>query len=233
MEESESQVSSRILKELESVKEKRGYLMPHHGLLALTAPNLLNGYDACYSALTLQNRELCEREKEFVWLGILAVKQEHLATQHLTKYLQAGGEIADITVAVRIASFAMGTDIYSFAERYWNDKVKTLSAQDAYFESLKLLYKETNISTRLIQLTMCAIHTSIKNWSALAWHIENAYSLEIPEKHIAEALTYSMFTGSIPNFIEGCGVWQKMIKDQKVNASPEFIAWASIDQLGP
>ena len=72
---------------LNTVREKRGYLMPHHGLLALTAPELLQGYDACYSALTLGNRYLAEKDKEFIWLGILAVKEEFLATQHVAKYL--------------------------------------------------------------------------------------------------------------------------------------------------
>ena len=43
---------------LERVKAKRGYLLPHHGLMALTAPQLLEGYDACYTALTLVPRTL-------------------------------------------------------------------------------------------------------------------------------------------------------------------------------
>ena len=60
---------------LNAVRDKRGYLMSHHGLLALTAPDLLEGYDACYTALTLVKRHLSEREKEFVWLGILATKE--------------------------------------------------------------------------------------------------------------------------------------------------------------
>ena len=84
MKQSQTPLDPAAAKErLNAVREKRGYLMPHHGLLALTAPALLEGYDACYTALTLGNRYLDEKDKEFVWLGILAVSEESLATQHV------------------------------------------------------------------------------------------------------------------------------------------------------
>ena len=36
---------------LERARAKRGYLLPHHGLLAVAAPRLLEAYDAAYTAL--------------------------------------------------------------------------------------------------------------------------------------------------------------------------------------
>ena len=76
------------LKRLEAVKAKRGYLLPHHGLMALTAPELLAGYDACYTALTLVPRTLSEYDREFVWLGVLTARREHIASQHLVKFFK-------------------------------------------------------------------------------------------------------------------------------------------------
>lgn len=43
---------------LDEVRAKRGYLLPHHGLLAIAAPRLLAGYDAAYTALTLEPRTM-------------------------------------------------------------------------------------------------------------------------------------------------------------------------------
>ena len=36
-----------------------------------------------------------------------------------------------------------------------------------------------------------------------------------------------MFTGSIPNFIEGCEVWRRMISNGEVKATEPFRQWAS------
>ena len=70
--------TNTALKDLEAVRDKRGYLLPHHGLLALSAPNLLQHYDQLYSSLTLTDRHLDRHDHEFVWLGVLMSTQEAL-----------------------------------------------------------------------------------------------------------------------------------------------------------
>lgn len=218
---------------LEAVKRKRGYLMPHHGLLALTAPELLEGYDACYTALTLGDRYLAERDKEFVWLGILAVKEEFLATQHVAKFLNAGGNPRHVSMAVRMAAYAQGATAFEFADTYWNVHVPGLDAKQHYMTGLFALLEHEPIDGKLLHMAMAAIHTSIRQWTPLEWHIAEAYALGADENHLAEALSYSMFTGSIPNFIEGCEVWRQMITKEQLDASEPFRLWASIDQSGP
>ncbi len=221
------------IKRIEAVKEKRGYLLPHHGLLALTAPQLLEGYDACYTALTLGERFLDEIDKEFIWLGILAVKEEFLATQHVSKYLEAGGSPDRVPVSARMAAYAQGASAFEFAEKYWKAHVSSLDGRAEYLAGLKALVKSAQIDEGLLHMSMAAIHTSIRNWTQLEWHIDWAYQCEVPETHFSEALSYSMFTGSIPNFIEGCEVWRKMILDDLVDATEPFKHWASTDQDGP
>lgn len=221
------------LNRLQAVKDKRGYLLAHHGLLALTAPQLLEGYDACYTALTLGNRHLKEVDKEFVWLGVLAVMKEHLATQHVRKFLAAGGNAELVTLSVRLAAYAQGAEAFGFAEQYWTGHVPDFSAKQQYLDGMLALSGSTQIDEQLLHLSMAAIHTSIRGWQALKWHIEAAYELKVPEVYLAESLSYAMFTGSIPNFIEGCDVWRDLILENKVDASEPFKLWAATDQDGP
>lgn len=218
---------------LDEIKKKRGYLMPHHGLLALTAPDLLAGYDACYSALTLGERQIPTKDKEFIWLGILAVREEYLATQHVTKFLDAGGSSEEIITATQLAAIARGVGSLSFAIQYWNAQVPEINGPSYYLDTLLKLTHGTPVQDSVLHLSMCAIHTSLQNWEALKWHLSWAYEMEINESYIAEALTYSMFTGSIPFFIEGCEIWRSMIANGHVDATEPFKLWAETDQSGP
>jgi alkylhydroperoxidase/carboxymuconolactone decarboxylase family protein YurZ len=218
---------------LKAVREKRGYLMPHHGLLALTAPALLEGYDACYTALTLGKRHLSERDKEFIWLGILAVKEEFLATQHVGNFLKAGGNDKHVIMAVRMAAFAQGASAFEFAESYWSSHVPKMNGRGQYLHGLHALVDDASVQETTLHLAMAAIHTSIGNWAQLKWHISATYDLGVAETELAEALSYSMFTGSIPHFIEGCAVWHEMIKAGEVDATKPFQDWAAVDQSGP
>lgn len=220
-------------KRLEEIKAKRGYLMPHHGLLALTAPELLAGYDACYNALTLNQRQLDPVEKEFIWLGILAAREEYLATQHVTKFLGAGGSAVEVRAAAQLAAIARGTDSLTFAMQYWRDQVPEISGSSFYLDTLLKITDGTEITLSRLHLVMIAIHTSLQNWQELKWHIAWSYDEDVSEEHIAEAMSYSMFTGSIPFFIEGCEVWRSMIADGEVKASEAFHLWATTDQSGP
>ena len=62
---------SNLVKLLSGIRAKRGYLLPHHGLMAITAPALLDAYDAAYTQMTLNDRVLDHHDREFVWLAIL------------------------------------------------------------------------------------------------------------------------------------------------------------------
>lgn len=234
MTKNDMQLDSEAAQErLQAVRAKRGYLLAHHGLLALTAPEILAGYDACYTALTLSDRHLEEKDKEFVWLGVLAVMKEHLATQHVGKFLAAGGTAELVTLAVRMAAYAQGSEAFEFASQHWTGHVPGFEAKGQYLDGLKVLSEPIGVEDRLLHLGMAAIHTSIRGWRALRWHIEECYALDVPEVHLAESLSYAMFTGSIPNFIEGCDVWRAMIIENDVEATEPFKLWANTEQDGP
>ena len=55
-----------LIKNLQTIKAKRGYLLPHHGLLQISEPDLLSAYDTFYEVMTLRARNLSELSKEII-----------------------------------------------------------------------------------------------------------------------------------------------------------------------
>jgi alkylhydroperoxidase/carboxymuconolactone decarboxylase family protein YurZ len=221
------------LKRLEAVKAKRGYLLPHHGLMALTAPQLLDGYDACYTALTLVPRALSEHDREFVWLGVLTARREHIASQHLVKFLKAGGTKAEVDLIVRLTAVAEGAGAYAFIAEHWQHHMPTYNRQKLYLDTISQTYADSSLRPGLVHMALAAVHGCLQRVTELKWHIAECYRLKVPEYELAEAISYVMFSGSVPFFIEACGVWQNMIRDGEVTPSARFKLWAEMDQGGP
>jgi alkylhydroperoxidase/carboxymuconolactone decarboxylase family protein YurZ len=69
-------------------------------------------------------------------------------------------------------------------------------------------------------------------WDALALQIEAAYADEVPELDLAEAISITMFPGSVPHFVEAARVWRELIASGKVKASQPFREWASLSGQG-
>lgn len=218
---------------LAAVRAKRGYLLPHHGLLALTAPAVLDAYDATYTALTLTPRVLTEHDKEFVWLGILTATREAIAVHHVRKFKDAGGDPATIDLAIRLAAFAEGAGAFAFAGSHWQAAIGGYDHRAAYLDALERLLPATAPRPGLVHAHLAAVHTCARRWTEVGWHIEAAYRSELPEAELAEALTLTMFPGSVPNFVDACGVWRDLVRAGRVNASPAFVVWAESDERGP
>jgi hypothetical protein len=85
---------------------------------------------------------------------------------------------------------------------------------------------------RLVHLAQCAVQVCRARWRLLEWQIEAAYAAAVPEDEIAEAITLAMFPGSIPRFVEACGVWRALIADGRVAASERYRAWAALTGQG-
>lgn len=221
------------LARLEAVKAKRGYLLPHHGLMAITAPELLAGYDACYTALTLVPRHLSPREREFVWLGVLNARRESIASQHLTKFTAAGGTQAEVELLVRLSALAEGAGAFDFIAEHWQHHLPGYDRAAAYADAFKRTIDGGAARLALVHMAAAAIHGCLQRHRTLAWHIAECYRLKADEYELAEALSYVMFSGSVPYYIEACGVWQQMIRRGEVAASAPFATWAAIDSGGP
>jgi alkylhydroperoxidase/carboxymuconolactone decarboxylase family protein YurZ len=215
---------------LRAVKSKRGYLLPHHGLLAVTSEKLLDAYDQAYTALALDMRVLNIHDREFVWLAILIATDEALATHHIPKFRDAGGSDAEIAAVLGLCAWALGGKAYGFVGKHWIEHLPDLDIDRCYADSLQQLLG--GVSPRLALMAVAAVHAANGDFDLLARIIPLAYAHDVPEPELAEALSLVMFPGSVPNFVEAARVWLGLIRDGTVKPSPAFAAWARLDGQG-
>ena len=222
--------TEEIADRLSAVRAKRGYLLPHHGLMAITAPKLLDAYDAIYTAMALDDRILSRHDREFVWLGVLISTDEANATHHIAKFLAAGGTNEEVDVVMDITALALGFVSYRFVATCWTSHLPGIAPHVTYLRGLKKLAGD--VPMRLVHMTAAAVHTCRAAWDALAVQIEAAYADAVPEADLAEALSLAMFPGSVPHFVEAARVWLELVEAGRVPASPAFRAWAGLAGQG-
>ena len=218
--------SEAVLAELAALKEKRGYLLPHHGLLAVGEPRLLAAYDRLYTTLTLQQRSLDERAKEFVWLTMLVTTEEAIATHHIRRMRDAGGTDAEFELATRLSAFAKGANDFLFVEKHWSRHLPDYDATRAYRGGIAALVGTSGVAPGWVELALAAAHTCQRRWHWLDEHIIGAYREGVQERALLEALSLTMFPGGVPNFVEAAARWQQLILDGRVTPSQAFGAWA-------
>jgi len=117
---------------LETIRDKRGYLLAHHGLMALAGNGLVEAYDALYTRLTLTPGDLSRDELELVWMAVLTRLDEPLGTHHIPRYLEAGGSREEFTGILAITALAKGVSCYQFVEGNWLAHLPDMSPQAAY-----------------------------------------------------------------------------------------------------
>jgi alkylhydroperoxidase/carboxymuconolactone decarboxylase family protein YurZ len=219
-----------LAERLAQVHARRGYLLPHHGLMALTAPRLLEAYDATYGALALDDRVLSHHDREFVWLAVLAATDERVATHHIQKFRDAGGTDAGIGAAFAAAALAIGAEAFDFAARDWARQLAPFDPRAAYLAALHRVAPDAPM--RLVHLAGLAVQVCRARWRPFGWHLEAAYADAVPEEEMAEAISLAMFPGSVPYFVEACAEWRRLIQEGRLPASPRFLAWARMTGQG-
>ncbi len=215
-----------VVAKLAAIKEKRGYLLPHHGLLAVGEPRLLAAYDQLYTTLALQQRTLDGRAKAFVWLTILVTTEEAIATHHIRRMRDAGGTDAEIGLAIRLSAYAKGANDFLFVSECWSPHLPNYDATRAYRDGVAALVDTNSVAPGWVEMALAAAHTCRRRWHWLDEHIAGAYRQGVPERALLEALSLTMFPGGVPNFVEAAARWQRLILDGKVSPSPAFDAWA-------
>lgn len=215
---------------LRAVKAKRGYLLPHHGLMAVLSEPLLDAYDAAYTRLALDPKVLDVRSREFVWLAVLIATDEAAATHHIPKFLAGGGTADEVSAALRLACWAVGARGYRFVAEWWTPHLPGFDAWAAYRADLARL--AAPVALRLAIPAAAAVHAARHDHAALAEAIRFAYAERVPEPELAEALSIMMFPGSVPYFVEAARVWLRLIRDGEVTPSAAFAAWARLGGQG-
>lgn len=221
-----------VEKRLEALRAKRGYLLPHHGLLAVAEPALLEAYDATYTALTLKPRHLSERAKEFVWLTILVSTREAIATHHIRRLRDGGGSDADLELALRLAAYAEGGTAFTFVAEHWAPHLPDYDTERAYREGVEAIAGGSGVPAGWLEMALAAAHTCHRRWWHVDVHIRGAYAAGVAEAELAEALTLTMFPGGVPNFVDACACWRALILAGAVDATPPYRAWAEAPGQG-
>ena len=188
-----------LQEELEAIRAKRGYLLPHHGLMAISMPRVLDAYDTLYSELTLTDRVLNKHEHETVWMAILIACEEALGTHHVRRYYDAGGSNEELEHISALAAYVSGARAHTFIEAHWQPHLPGYEPRRAYLAGLARC--TTPIPDEITQIAAAAICTCRGEWSLLAWHIEALYAIGGREHAMAEALSLTMFPGGVPNFV--------------------------------
>lgn len=217
---------------LAGLHAKRGYLLPHHGLLAVAEPALLEAYDATYTAMTLNERALEERDKEIIWLIILVATNEAIATHHIDRLRKGGGSDADLELAVALAAWAQGAPQFVFVKNYWGAHLPDFAPITAYRRGLDALVGEHPVAPAVVEMGLAAAHQCHRRWDWVKEHIRGAYRHGADERALAEALSLAMFPGGVPNFVDACGHWRDLILAGEVEPSAPYRAWAELSGQG-
>ncbi len=218
------------LQRLEQIRGRRGYLLPHHGLMATALPGMLEAYDALYAALALTPHTLNRQDHEYVWLALLIGVEESLGTHHIKRFRDAGGSDERLCHAIAVAACARGIDAFRFVATHWSAHLPGLGARAEYVDGFRRTAGEDQLG--LAHLAAMTVHVGRANWQGLAWQIVAAYDDGVDEDAMAEALSMTMFPGSVPNFVKACRTWQQLIVADEVAASTRYRQWATMAGQG-
>jgi len=221
-----------IAARLAALQAERGYLLPHHGLMAVAAPDLLAAYAETYRAMTLRRRTLDDQAKEFVWLAILVATDEAEATHHIARYFAAGGTMDGVEAAVRLTALARGAAAYRFVDAAWQPHLAGWDGRRSEAAARADIARSFSLGPGLVVLADAATRICLGQWDELGWAIEDAYAADVGEDALAEALMLTMFPAGVPSFVRAAAVWLELIRAGRVAASPRYRAWAAVGGQG-
>jgi hypothetical protein len=217
---------------LEAIRAARGYVLPHHGLMAAALPELHTTYEAMYRALTLDPRHLAPLARESVWLAILSACEEPVGTHHLQKFRAAGGTDAQALAIFRLATWAGGASCYATLDAAWGGHFPGAPLREAYVDGARALLADGALAEPLGRICLAAIHTACDQHWGLAAEIEAALALGVAEGELAEALSLTIWPRGVNPFVRAAECWLGLIRAGRVPASEGFRAWAAAPDQG-
>ena len=217
---------------LKSLRATRGYLLPHHGLLALATPDLLDAYEVSYLKLTMENNHLAEQAKEFVWLAMLGATRVSVGTHHIRRWRDSGGSDAGLEAALKLAAYAQGVAVFPFVQDHWSAHLHGSDPIQMYRDGINGVVGDTDVPATWLELALASTHACLQHWWAFKVHVAGAYSSGASEGELAEALTFAMFHGGTPCFVNACEQWRRLILAGDVPATEPYRAWAEMPGQG-
>lgn len=216
--------SDELAQQLARIRERRGYLLPHHGLLAMTSPAMLKTYDEVYAAFALTPGTLSRHDHEALWLAILTVNQQPVASHHVARFREQGGSMASFEAVVALTALTSGFACWRFVAQHWQTHLPDYAASSAWLAAFRNV--AAPLPARLAHLISIVVLICRDAWDGLAWQLVAAYADGVPEQEIAEAVTLTMLPSGVPRLVDAARVWKEVILRGEVDASPGFRAWA-------
>lgn len=225
-------VPAELRERIEALRRKRGFLLPHHGAMAIAAPDLQDAYFQMYAALTQTDRHLTPFEREAVWLAILIAAKEAIGTHHVELFFKEGGTEQQAELLTKLSAFALGAEAFAFMDRNWTASFPGLAGADAYLAAFDALLDETILPREVCHLAMAALQATLGRKWGLSAHIRAIYRDGVPEDALVEALSLIMWPVGVNHFLDACGVWVELMAAGQVAASPRYRAWAETPRQG-
>ena len=204
---------------LAGVRSKRGHVMPHHQVMAVLLPALLDSYERVFETIDLTQGKLTSFEKGIVWLAVVAAGEIPIGGSHVRDFRDAGGSATQIAAAAMLGSMAIGAPTLDTIGPGWRKLVPDLDLDAAYRRSLESIAGPAQIPPGLVEMAMAAAHACRRSWDRVRAHIKAAYLLGVDETALAEALTITMLPTGTPTFVQACKVWMDLINAGEVSAS--------------
>lgn len=207
---------------IDEVRERRGYVLPSHAVLAVAAPKLMAAYEDVYREITYSFNALTPFEKNFVWLVVIGCAQTPTGAHHLTDFLDAGGTRGQVEAAAQLALLAIGARSLDTVAPGWQKAMPEYSADVAYSAAVAATTIAAGLATGLVDSALAAGHACRRDWKRVEQHIVRAKAAGVADDALAEALTVCILPAGNPGFVQACGVWRKLILAGTVAASPAY-----------
>jgi alkylhydroperoxidase/carboxymuconolactone decarboxylase family protein YurZ len=215
-----------------SLRDERGYVLPHHGMMAAALPDLHAAYRAAYRSLTVDDHHMSPLERDCVWLAILTACDEAVGTHHVALFQRNGGDDRKAGAVFRQASWAMGADGHGFLAKSWAAQFPGFDPAVSYLEGAEALNAAVlpDATARLLRM---AVHAARGNLWALGIELEAGYGAGLDEPRIAEALSLIIWPRGVNPFVRAADAWLALLRSGRVTPSPAFAAWAEASGQGP
>lgn len=210
---------------LESVKKKRGYVLPYHELFWCMDPDLLAKYDAFYEQLTLRTNHLDNKTKELVWLGILISVFEEAGTIHLRRAREAGVTDDEIQDVIKLTQIGRGFEVILFVGEKWQNHLPAIDPLRTYGDLINSVTERTTIPRRLCELVLIGIYCAIPIPKALKYHLLHAKECGLRDEEIAEAMSFIFIPRGGNVLIEAAQVLKDVVKSGEFEPDSIFSYW--------
>ncbi|AWB34963.1 hypothetical protein DBV39_15900 [Orrella marina] len=192
---------------LDEMFAKRGYLLPYHRLLGESDPTLLRTYDSLYTRLTLDERVLTMKEREVVWIALIAITREKYAFFHFDRGVKAGmtnEEISD-SAAIGAACESFDTiDLSHSAFDKWISKNAALERYCSIFDAAR-----GGLPKAIAEVAGVVCQASRRSASGMRVHLVRAFEYGATREQIAEGLSYVLLHRGGPTMIDASRTWDE------------------------